>query len=148
MFTFYSTDFRVSLLIFHALFLTAINCGILVFSLNACFHVQPSDFMKSIQGQTCHGCINHDVVVGLCSELLMWLYFYIHLGFSKSFWITWISGQTWWISQQKDDSFWNFFCCFFMLENPTNLSGNPTKKFYSTSLSIVRQGKQILCTYA
>ena len=28
-------------------------------------------------------CINHDIVVGLCSELLMRLSYYIHLGFDK-----------------------------------------------------------------
>ena len=36
-----------------------------------CFHVRQSDFLQSIQGQTWHGCINHDKVVGLCSKLLM-----------------------------------------------------------------------------
>ena len=33
-------------------------------------HARPSDFWQSTQGQTCHGYINHDIVLGLCSELL------------------------------------------------------------------------------
>ena len=40
--------------------------------------------LQSIQGKTCHGCINHDIVVGLlCSELLMLLSYHSHLGFGK-----------------------------------------------------------------
>ena len=39
--------------------------------------------LQPIQGQTCHGCINYDKVVGLCSELLIRLSYYIHLGFCK-----------------------------------------------------------------
>ena len=31
-----------------------------------------------IQFQTCHGCINHDIVKGLCSKLLIRLSYYIH----------------------------------------------------------------------
>ena len=30
------------------------------------------------------GCINHDIVRGLCSELLMRLFNYIHLGYGKN----------------------------------------------------------------
>ena len=42
-------------------------------------------FLQPIQRQTFHGCINHDLIVGLCSELLMSLSYYIHLGFGKTF---------------------------------------------------------------
>ena len=39
--------------------------------------------LKYFQGQTCHGCINHDIIVGLWFELLMRLSYYIHLWFGK-----------------------------------------------------------------
>ena len=35
-------------------------------------------FLQSIPDQTHHGCINHDIVVGLCYELLISLSHYIH----------------------------------------------------------------------
>ena len=40
------------------------------------FHVRSSDL-----AQTCHGCINHDIVVDLSSKLLMRLSYYIQQGF-------------------------------------------------------------------
>ena len=46
------------------------------------FQVRPTDFVQPIQGQTSHECINHNIVVGLCSELFMRLSYYIHLRFS------------------------------------------------------------------
>ena len=61
-----------------------------LFSLNACFTSDHQTFVQSIKRQTCHGCINHDIVIGLCSELLMRLIYYIHLGFGKkAFCPTW-----------------------------------------------------------
>ena len=39
---------------------------------NVCFYVRHLNFfLPSIQGQTCHGCIDHDILGGLCSELLL-----------------------------------------------------------------------------
>ena len=55
------------------------------------FHVRPSDFMQSIQDQTCHRCINHDILVSLCSKMLMKLSYFIHLGFGESFCLLWES---------------------------------------------------------
>ena len=50
----------------------------------ACFTSNHHTFvLQSIQGQTCHGCINHDMPVGLCSELLMRLSYHIHQAFGK-----------------------------------------------------------------
>ena len=41
--------------------------------------------LPSIQGQTYHGCVKHDIlVVGLWSKLLVRLLYYIHLGFGKT----------------------------------------------------------------
>ena len=43
------------------------------------FYVRPSDILLSIlRSDMCHGCINHDIVVGPCSKLLMRLSYYIH----------------------------------------------------------------------
>ena len=53
--------------------------------LNACLMSDRQTFVRSIQGRTCHGCISHYIVVGLCSEVLMILFYYIHLGFGKKF---------------------------------------------------------------
>ena len=39
----------------------------------------------AVKGQICYACIYHDRAIGLCSELLVRLYYYIHLGFNKSF---------------------------------------------------------------
>ena len=49
-------------------------CWLCYYCSNVCFHVKSSGFLKSIQGQTCHGCINHDAV-GLCYEL----HFLLHI---------------------------------------------------------------------
>ena len=49
-----------------------------MFLFGCLFHVRPWDFIKSVHGQTCHGCINHGTVIGLCSDLLTRLSFYIH----------------------------------------------------------------------
>ena len=49
-----------------------------IFCSNVCFHGRPSDFLQSIQGQTNHGYINNDILVGLFSELLTRLSYYIH----------------------------------------------------------------------
>ena len=40
---------------------------------------------ESIQDLTCHGFINHDIVVGFCSEQLMRLAYYNHLGSSGDY---------------------------------------------------------------
>ena len=58
--------------------------------LNACF-CSDHQTLQSIQGQTSHGCLNHDTVVGLYSELLMRLSYYIYLGFGKTFRLMWES---------------------------------------------------------
>ena len=39
--------------------------------------------LQTIQGQTCHGCINHDVVEDLSSDLFMKLSYYIHRAYGK-----------------------------------------------------------------
>ena len=50
------------------------------------FHVRPSNFLGSLfKVRHFMGCINHDIVVGLCSELLMRLSYYINLGYGKKF---------------------------------------------------------------
>ena len=49
----------------------------------ACF-TSDHQTLPSILGQTCHECINHDTVVGLCSELLMRLSYYIHRSYGKN----------------------------------------------------------------
>ena len=53
-----------------------------------CLHyVRPSNILQSIRGQTCH-----DKVVGLCSELIIMLYYNVYLGFDKTnFRLTWES---------------------------------------------------------
>ena len=33
-------------------------------------------------------CINHEIVIGLCSELLMRLFYYIHPGYGKKFFVS------------------------------------------------------------
>ena len=58
--------------------------------LNACF-TSDHHILQSIQGQTYYGCMNHDNVVGLCSEVLMRLSNFTHLGFGKVFWLIWDS---------------------------------------------------------
>ena len=50
--------------------------------------------LQSIQGQTCHGCINNDIVIGVGSELLMRLFYYIHLGFGAKF-LTYLGIEPW-----------------------------------------------------
>ena len=46
--------------------------------------------MQSIQGQTCHGCINHDMVVGLFLSSCLWGYPNTSIyNFGKSFRLTW-----------------------------------------------------------
>ena len=41
-----------------------------------CLFSRPTiTLLQSIQGQTCNGCINHDIAIGLCSELPMSIYF-------------------------------------------------------------------------
>ena len=47
-----------------------------------CFYVRPSDFCSLFKVRR-HviGCINRDIVISLCSELLMMLSYYIHLRF-------------------------------------------------------------------
>ena len=57
------------------------NC--LFVCLNSCFTNDHQIFVQSIQCLTGHGCMNHDIVIGLCSELLMMLSYHIHLGFGK-----------------------------------------------------------------
>ena len=54
-----------------------------IFVLIVCFTSDHHAFVQSIQGQTFHGCINHDKVVGLCYELQMTLSYHSHLGFGK-----------------------------------------------------------------
>ena len=39
------------------------------------------------------GCINHDIVIGLCSELLMRLSYYNHPGYGKKIGLTWGSNR-------------------------------------------------------
>ena len=44
-----------------------------------CFHIPMTiRLLQSIQVQTFHGCIYHDILVGLWFKLLMKLYYYIH----------------------------------------------------------------------
>ena len=51
-----------------------------------CWFLRPNiRLLHSIQGQTCHGCINYDILVGLLSELLMRLSYYIHWAYGKKF---------------------------------------------------------------
>ena len=50
--------------------------------LNTCFTFDHQTFLQSVPGQTCHGCVNHDIVIGLCSKLLMWLSYH-NLRFGK-----------------------------------------------------------------
>ena len=45
----------------------------------SCFTSDHHTFVQSIQCQTCHKFINHDILVGLCSDLLMRLSCYTHL---------------------------------------------------------------------
>ena len=54
--------------------------------------------LQSIQGQTCHEGINHDIV-GLCFEVLMRLSYYIHLGFGKKL-------SPYWVIEP-----WSFWTC-------------------------------------
>ena len=54
----------------------------MLFFLNACFTFNYMT-LKSIHGQACDGCINHDIVVGLCSKLLMRSSYYIHRAYVK-----------------------------------------------------------------
>ena len=61
-----------------------------IFCFIACF-TSYHQTLQSIQGQACLRCINHDKVVGLCSEVLMRLSYFIHIGFDKSFRLTWES---------------------------------------------------------
>ena len=58
--------------------------------LNGCF-LSYYHALQSFQGLTFHGCDFHYIVVGLCSKLLMSLFYYIHLGIGKSFCLTWAS---------------------------------------------------------
>ena len=48
-------------------------------------------FCGLFESQTaCHQCINHDIVIGLCSELVMRLFYYIHPGYGKKIGLTWV----------------------------------------------------------
>ena len=48
------------------------------------FYFRPSDFCNLFKvRQHVIGCIDHDIVVGLCSELVMRLSYSIHLGYGK-----------------------------------------------------------------
>ena len=47
--------------------------------------------LQSIKEPTFREGINHDIVRGLCSEQLMKLSYYIHLGFVRSFRLVWES---------------------------------------------------------
>ena len=51
------------------------------------FKVRPSDILQSIKGLCMHviGCINRDIVAGLCSELFLRLSNYIGYGKKLSF---------------------------------------------------------------
>ena len=48
------------------------------------FFSRPTSYFCAlpIQGQTCHGCINNDILVGLYSKLMRFYYYY-HLGIGK-----------------------------------------------------------------
>ena len=50
-----------------------------LFCLNACLMYDHQSFVQSIQGQECHGQVNHDIAVGRCSKLLMRLSYCFHL---------------------------------------------------------------------
>ena len=60
--------------------------NIVLFCLHAYFTSDHLTFVQSIQGLTCHGCINHDIVVRLCSKLFLRFSYCIHLGFGKKLW--------------------------------------------------------------
>ena len=47
--------------------------------------------LQSMQGPTSQGCINRNIIVGICSELLVRLPYFIHLGFGNFLWLTWES---------------------------------------------------------
>ena len=53
-------------------------------SFECLFHVD-HETLQSTQGQTCHGSINHDIIVGPCSEFPMRLSYYIHRAHRKKF---------------------------------------------------------------
>ena len=44
--------------------------------------------LQSILRSTCHGCNNHDIVIGLCSKLLMRFSYYIHRIYVLEFFLT------------------------------------------------------------
>ena len=59
----------------------AINYITCFYCYNVCFTSDYQTFCSLFK--TCHGCLNHDIVVGLCYDLVMRLSYYIHLGFGK-----------------------------------------------------------------
>ena len=49
------------------------------------FSCPTTKLLQSIQGEACHGCLNHDIVVGLYSKLLKRLSFYTYQAYGKKF---------------------------------------------------------------
>ena len=56
-----------------------------MFCSNVLFSRPPIRLLQSILGQTCQGCMNHDMLVDLCSELIMRLSYYIRRAYGKKF---------------------------------------------------------------
>ena len=66
--------------------------------------------------------IDHDMVVGLCSKLIMRLSYYTHLGFGKSFPLTWESNP--WF-QLWVGNFTQSFSLDFMYQIKSRVPSNP-----------------------
>ena len=57
----------------------------LVSTISNCIVLGPTiRLQQSTQGQTCHKCKIHDIVAGLCSELILKLIYNVHLVFGKN----------------------------------------------------------------
>ena len=80
-----SISFQASKIYFYTYCLQPFNCRIIcrlkLLILFSCLFFTTDHYTFAVYGQTCHDYINHVIVFGLCSELLMRLYYDIHSGF-------------------------------------------------------------------